>query len=147
MGIPLSAERKRYLEALFPMLARRAYVVRDGPSNTFNCIAWAMGSTSEWWWPDMYSLWPIRERRVTVACFATLLESEGFEPAEDAMPETGYVKIAMYVLDGVPTHMARIESAAVWSSKLGRDELIEHEPDALNGAEYGAPAFFFRKKR
>ena len=146
MAIPLEPERKQYLESLFPLLTHRNYAVREEPNNKYNCIAWAIGSTGEWWWPDIYSLWPIRERRLTVACFAKLLESEGFESVANAGAEGGYSKIALYVLNGVPTHMARMESATVWSSKLGRDELLEHEPDALDGAEYGAPGFFFRKK-
>ncbi len=117
MAIPLDPERQRYLESLFPGLAGRYYVVRDSPSKIYNCIAWALGSTSDWYWPTLYTFWPVRERRVTVACFAKLLESEGFGPATDAEVESGYAKIAMYVLKGVPTHMARIETGTVWSSK------------------------------
>jgi hypothetical protein len=146
MGIALNPERRRYLEALFPMLAQRAYAVRGAPDKKYNCVAWAMGFTDEWWWPDPYSIWPHRERRTTVASFTQLLQLQGFEPAANAQFESGYLKIAMYVLNGVPTHMARIESPNLWSSKLGRDELIEHEPDALNGSEYGKPEYFFRKK-
>jgi hypothetical protein len=75
-----------------------------------------------------------------------MFETMGFESAANASIEPGYLKIALYVLNGIPTHVARIESQTVWSSKLGRDELIEHAPDALSGAEYGEPRFFFRKK-
>ena len=121
MAIPLDPERKAYLEALFPQLARRRYSVRAAPDKKYNCIAWAVGSTSECWWPDTYALLPIRERRVTVSCFGKLLESQGFKPAADATIEAGYAKVALFVSHGVPTHTAhRIRGPLVEQTGSGR---------------------------
>jgi hypothetical protein len=115
-------------------------------SNRYNCIAWVLEVANQWCWPDARSFWPIEKREVTVACFTESFASFGYEPCTHARAETGYSKIAMYVAQDRPTHAARIESDAIWSSKLGRAELIEHEPQALNSIAYGLPVHFFRRR-
>jgi hypothetical protein len=34
----------------------------------------------------------------------------------------------------------------MWTSKLGSESIIEHEPSGLDGLIYGTPAHFFRRK-
>ena len=38
-------------ESHLPKLADSAYKVTSGETNQYNCIAWAVGDTTEWWSP------------------------------------------------------------------------------------------------
>ncbi len=49
--------------------------------------------------------------------------------------------------DGVPTHAARQMTNGRWTSKLGAWEIIEHDFDALEGAEYGQIVEILRRRR
>jgi hypothetical protein len=134
------------LQQIFPALQRTSYAVRVASDISYNCISWVMGSEEEWWWPTLPLFWPVEPREMSVTSFARAFASRGFEPCPNPDPETGYAKIALYVANEVPTHAARIESATLWSSKLGTGPLIEHEPHALDGPLFGSPRYFFRRK-
>jgi hypothetical protein len=105
-----------------------------------------MGSQTEWWWPDQRSFWPLEPRVMSLDGFIRAFKAMGFESCAGPESEDTYAKIALYLLNGRPTHAARIESNVLWTSKLGRAELIEHAPTGLNGTTYGRPLHFFRKK-
>ena len=55
------------LEDLFPNLARSSYNITGEASREFNCIAWALGISSQNWdcndpdgyWPQGYRIWAI----------------------------------------------------------------------------------------
>ena len=52
----------------------------------------------------------------------------GYAPiGEDGPLQDGYEKIAIYALDGEPTHAARQLDTGRWTSKLGKHEDIEHD--------------------
>lgn len=55
---PLQAARE--IEALFPQLAASGYEIKSKFDTQYNCIAFAAGDTTRWWWPDQYTLdyWP-----------------------------------------------------------------------------------------
>lgn len=40
-----------HLEQLFPRLRGADYRVTSPPDETYNCIAWAAGDTTNCWWP------------------------------------------------------------------------------------------------
>src|SRR6185295_7421383 len=111
MGIPLDPARKRHLETLFPGLVGGRYDVRGGRTRAYNCVAWAVGETDSWYWPEPYSLWPGRERRQTVTAFASFFAAFGYEQCGDGHAEEGFSKNALYLREGVPWHVARIESS------------------------------------
>ena len=46
------------LAASFPNLARAGFEIVAQPSEQYNCIAYAVGDTGRWWWPDGVSYWP-----------------------------------------------------------------------------------------
>ena len=45
--------------------------------------------------------------------------------------------MAVFVAEGLPTHMARQLASGQWTSKLGKSVDIEHELHALAGERYG----------
>jgi hypothetical protein len=142
----------------------RARIVRDFPrfksvqfyltspaDPSYNCIAWAVGDTSRWWWPDKnpYTYWPGEiPRNVQLDSFIALFESLGYQPCPDASVETHCEKVAIFVdAAGKPTHAARQLETGQWTSKIGRLEDISHTIYGLEGGGYGDVAVYLRRFR
>ncbi len=131
------------LVALFPGLSTSTFRVTSPADRDYNCIGWAAGSSSKWWWPDPDNdgvFWPdgvaLEETLdAFVAAFATL----GYSPCEGKEQEVGCEKVALFATaDGAPTHAARQLPTCGWTSKLGFLEDIEHELHAVSGTAYGS---------
>src|SRR5437016_14583171 len=41
-----------HIEQVFSGLRGSGYQVTSPQNDTYNCIAWAAGDTTNWWWPD-----------------------------------------------------------------------------------------------
>src|SRR5436305_677667 len=102
------------LEALFPKLRTAAYRITSPPSRDYNCIAWAAGEMSAWWWPRVdpesdVGHWPAGVPEVeTLAAFEDAFATLGYLPCDSEQYEPGYEKVALFASpDGVPTHAAR----------------------------------------
>jgi hypothetical protein len=139
---------RAYLESLFPMLKGLAY--RLSPkTRRFNCLAYALGDTKNWWEPSLESkkdstgsnqrYWPsgfpVDDSVETVEL---ILRDRGYtvEIELSAIPEKE--AIAIFATDGVWTHFAKYKDG-VWSSKLGKGNDIVGVPVlAFEGyKEYG----------
>ena len=68
-----------------------------------------------------------------------LCDSPGFED--------GYLKIAIFVNDGYPTHASRQLPSQKWTSKMGFDGVdIEHdELESITGDQYGTALVFMKR--
>src|SRR5260370_6562768 len=124
----------------FPLLTESNHRIASPRSRAYNCIAWAAGDTETWWWPDADEVgyWPAGAvRRETVAAFVEAFQGRGYVVCQDAGLEAGFEKVVVYALQGRPTHAARQLPDGRWSSKLGIEEDIEHELEALDGPAYG----------
>jgi hypothetical protein len=139
------------LERLFPALTEGGFDITSPPDRRYNCIAWAAGDVTRWWWPaeSPFAYWPAgmdREESLTsfIRAFATL----GYEPASSGDPEPSFEKVAIFASsDGVPTHMARQLGDGSWTSKLGGLEDIAHRHvTGLAGAEYGNVVAFLKRR-
>lgn len=140
------------LEQLFPGLVATPYKVTSAATVNYNCIAWAAGDSSRWWWPDEFDQyhWPEEvPRQRTLDAFVQAFASIGFEECRDASSEHGWEKVAIYAKsDGEPSHAARQLRDGTWTSKLGQLQDINHvEPDDVNGTDYGSPVRFLRRRR
>lgn len=122
-------------------------------SDKYNCIAFAMGDVDRWWWPTKKPtagvFWPLRgagHREPFVSNFMNMLQHQGFALCPSGAYEVGFEKVAMYAkpFDQV-THLARLLSDGTWHSKLGPDEDVIHELEALEGTKYGKVVGFYRK--
>ncbi len=133
----------------FPLLAADGYVETHPPSDVYNCIAWAAGRTDAWWWPDEDSadFWPAEvPREETIAAFLLAFATLGYEPCETADLEAGYEKVALYTLDGKPTHAARQLPDGKWTSKFGEGPVATHNtPRGVEGPVYGQVVRFLRR--
>ena len=66
-------------------------------------------------------------------------ELQGYAETQNREPEINVEKVAIFASgDGRVTHMARQLASGAWTSKLGRDEDIEHSDlSVLENGEYG----------
>lgn len=137
------------LERLFPRLHDATYEITSPEDVDYNCIAWAAGDNSRWWEPDSHGLyyWPEGvPREYTVEIYAAAFQKLGFEMCEDATFEMGMEKVAIFALDGRPTHAARQPADGTWTSKLGQLEDIEHRTlDQVGAGDYGKPVLFLKR--
>jgi len=77
--------------------------------------------------------------------FEELFSHQGWEETESRETEAGYEKIALYTLNGVPSHACRLLETGFWTSKLGLYIDLSHDIAELEGPEYGKVARIFRK--
>ena len=102
------------LEQVFPGLRGRVYRVSSPVADKYNCIAWAAGDTSQWWWPDepdlpTSSFWPPAALRMeTLDAFLQAFSTLGYTRCAGDQEEAGYEKIALFVLDSVPAEESRL---------------------------------------
>jgi hypothetical protein len=147
-----SATVSQSLEQLFPSLTGSRYEITSPAENGYNCIAWAVGDTSLWWWPDEFDqyYWPEGvPRSSTLDAFVQAFQVLGFDVCGSGAIEEGWEKVAIFAnRDGVPTHAARQLADGTWTSKLGRLEDIQHSAvDDVSGSCYGDPRVFLRRRR
>jgi hypothetical protein len=136
--------------AAFPNLAASRREARSPRDARYNCVAWAAGEDSRWWWPDSQgtAYWPTgapREESLAgyIAAFGTL----GYETCTDGALESAYEKLAIFASHGVPTHVTRQLGGGSGTSKLGKSIDLTHRLEALDGEVYGAVVQFMRRVR
>jgi hypothetical protein len=139
------------LEQAFPGLRGTVYQVTSPEDDKYNCIAWAAGDTMDWWWPDEAdhpdsAYWPPGvPREETVEAFRATFATLGYVICTDDQLETGYEKVALFALAGMPKHAARQLASGRWTSKLGPMEDIEHGLQDLTGTVYGAVVLVMKR--
>ncbi len=121
----------------------------------YNCIAWAVGKTDNFWWPQNLPgyFWPPglpKEplNQETIDNFIKAFKTEGYRRCRNGKFHRKYEKIALYVsADRRPKHAARLLASGIWTSKLGNWEDIEHRTlQCVEGGEYGRVVMFFKRK-
>lgn len=134
----------------FPGLDPATDLETSAPSPAYNCVAWAAGEDSRFWWPRPMALgyyWPEGvARETTLQAFQAAFATLGYEPCSLDALEDGYEKISLFTgATGIPTHVARQLQNGRWTSKLGSEEDIEHELRALEGPVYGSLKVVMRR--
>jgi hypothetical protein len=127
----------------------------DRPNNGYNCIAWAVGKTDQWWWPSDVpgAFWPkglpkeLPEQE-TIENFIKAFETEGYAVCDHGHFENGFEKVAIFVDNhGTPAHAARLLPSGAWTSKMGKGEDIEHDTlHVVEGKGYGTAKVFLKRK-
>jgi len=137
-------------EQRWPHLVSEGYTVSSTATWDYNCIAFAAGVETEWWWPDAdgQAKWPASvKREERLERFAEAFETLGYQVCEGDLLEPGYEKIAIYVREGVPTHAAKQLPDGTWKSKLGSWEDIEHRTlKAVEDYVYGKAVLCLKRK-
>ena len=139
-------ELHQRLISVFPRLAQTPYSVTSQPTSDYNCIAWAIGADTYWWWPGRF--WPKEvPPMVTRVAFIKAFAEKGYEECDGPDLEDGYEKVCLYEKLGRPTHATRQLPDGNWTSKLGNEHDITHELDGLTSKKYGRPAIYLRRQR
>jgi len=136
-----------WLNVSFPYLRNEGFTVVDSPSDTYNCISYAAGDTSQWWAhvPGRYWL-PSATRSDRIASLREVFTGLGYEQCDDSHIEDDYQKVALYEIQGVWTHAAVQMPNGAWRSKMGEGPVIEHQsPESLAGGMYGNVHCFMRR--
>ena len=142
--------RKTDIERTFPKLRHTAWDLRSKADSQYNCVAYTLGDTINWWEPNPMGrcYWPpgLPRGDYSLQAYQTMFESLGYEVCFRGDLESGYVKIAIFAKQGRFSHVCLQRESGVWTSKLGRDDDIDHPLDALSGSVYGNPTAFLRKR-
>jgi hypothetical protein len=139
------------IELAFPGLRGGNYQVTSQRSDLYNCIAWAVGDTMDWWWPDEpdrpeSAHWPTgAPREQSLEGFREAFATLGYVVCDHDQLESGYEKIALFALAGIPKHAARQLPSGRWTSKLGPMEDIEHALHDLAGMVYGSVVLVMKR--
>ena len=135
-----------------PYLTSQNHKITSPYKKRYNCIAWAAGCMTKWWWPADGGFWPQGvPREVTLSAFIAAFETLQYQPCADGSLEAGYEKISLFAQRDpvgvlVPTHAARQLPNGRWTSKLGPFEDIEHQQvEDVNGPVYGTPVQFMSR--
>jgi hypothetical protein len=138
--------RNPFVKQHFPLLDDSNHNVTSPRSVDYNCIAWAAGDPSRFWWPGEAYWPPGVPTALRLQSFIEAFRSLNYEVCDDAKFEDGFEKIAIYTkATGEPTHAARQISDDFWTSKLGKNVDIEHTIDALDGPAYGKIAVIMKR--
>jgi hypothetical protein len=140
----------------FPNLSYTNSNKTSEATDTYNCLAWAIGINNKYLWPNSI-YWPNDDlngppNKIT---FKTYFEKylKYFEVTnkdhvsyKTVIP--GYQKIAIYIdNDNLPSHFARQLPNGMWTSKLGDNIDITHNTlEVLEGPVYGKVGIIMAKK-
>lgn len=97
----MGEEEKTYLKhPFFPNSDISPFEITSPESPAYNCVAWAVGQTETWWEAEAGFAWlpqvPAENRMSTLKLF---FENFGFSTCFNALPETGFEKIALFSSD------------------------------------------------
>jgi len=134
---------------VFPGLQTSPFQITSPTSRDYNCIAWAAGDTTRWWWPDPdsdASFWPPGiPREETIDAFVAAFAALGYAASATDELEVGFEQVALSASGTLPTHAARQLPNGRWTSKLGLREDIEHDLHALSGEAYGSGVLILKR--
>lgn len=135
-----------WIEETFPLITQTGYSITSGPTEEYNCVAWAANSKTAWWSHLEGYYWPVT-RTPDIQSLVAVFASLGYEVCDNISVEDAYDKVALYAVDGQWTHAARQLPDGRWTSKLGLDEDIEHTtPEALCSSHYGVVHCIMRRQ-
>jgi hypothetical protein len=140
------------LEEDCPRLLDCSYEIRSPRDPRYNCVAFAVGDTSQFWY-DVYVngyYWPPGAPSAdTMEGWVKVFADHGYKETEvdDQGLEPEFEKVAIYASSEGPEHVARQRASGVWASKMGKGCDIEHSAlTALEGAIMGKVVKIMKRK-
>jgi len=143
---------KERLERALPKLSTEAYEFTSNEDEIYNCIAWALNDTRQYWWPTpKYGCyWPPGvPRDNTLGSVKRIFELHGYRGCQTGNREAGYEKVALYERqDSGVEHVARQLQSGEWTSKIGEWEDIRHPTlEVLECEDYGSVTLIMKRLR
>jgi len=141
------------IEQIFPGLKTGQWQITSEADKRYNCIAFAVHDTQQFWDASLVGMrgyyWPPGvQRDDSLNSWIRTFEMNSYGACENGEPEPGVEKIAVYVdQSGIPQHVARQLPDGTWTSKLGKEEDIQHNSlEALEGDLYGQVTTFMMRR-
>lgn len=144
------ATPKKVIREKFPNLGVTDFKVTSPDTPAYNCIAWAAGNDTRFWWPAHDGFWPEGiPREESLDAFKAAFAALAYQPCADGAFDALLEKVAIYVdAGGKPTHAARQLESGRWTSKLGQFHDIEHKTThGVEGAVYGKVGLYMSRPR
>lgn len=159
-----SEQNRNELIADFPLLLNDPmFAITSEQTTVYNCIAWAMGFKDRWaaivdgraipksgvpngqfrrfiWWPDGV------EQSMRPEALVAAFKAVGFAECKSGEIETGYDKVALYLLNGEWTHASRIIGPNEEHSKFGESWDARHGAGMVSGTCYGQIYCYMRRE-
>lgn len=132
----------------FPKTFEEPFIHTSPIDPNYNCIAWAANDNTKWYEPDPYGFyfWPQEvNREYTTEAYINLYEYFGFIRCDNGELEEGYIKVAVFEKNGVPTHACRQLLDGNWTSKLGKNIDVQHSLNNIQEGTYGNIIQFLKK--
>lgn len=145
----MGKKKSNYLKSKsFPNSEKEPFIITSPENTHYNCVAWALGDTENWWEPDEDYCWlPHLELDDRLQTVQQLFEYFGFEVVSQPDWENQIEKIALYSNDGLfCSHVAKQTVDGHWTSKLGISFDVKHSLQTLEAGIYGHLAVVLQKK-
>lgn len=143
-------DRNPILEEAFHGLKNAAYKVTSSEDPAYNCIAFALGDTANFWYDAAVHgyYWPPGTPSAdSIEGWIKVFHDHGYRDCETDRLENDYEKIAIYQSADGPEHVARQKASGVWTSKMGKGHDIEHSTlESLEGATLGMVVRIMKRK-
>jgi hypothetical protein len=137
-------ENKEYYRKLFPLLTDYE-LTPNSESKDFNCISHTLGLKDKNAWPDGDGYWPVSNEK-TKEAFDEFYEYHGFEKCSlDFSYDPNYIKVALFLNDGFPTHASIQIDDFWWESKIGQLGIIKHDLFEIEDDVYGEVSQIYKK--
>ena len=133
----------------FPNTKISGFIETSKRTANYNCIAWACGDDTKWYWPENNYFWPDDiPFNTKLDSFILLFEKIGYKQCNNEDLEEEFEKIAIYTdTNNEPQHAARQLISGLWTSKLGTNIDVSHTILAMADGLYGNVAVFMKRKR
>lgn len=137
----------RFFAQTFPRLSGEGFKIVEQESDRYNCIAYAAGDTTNWWWPNGIDYWPPWATVDSkIESLKEVFAGLEYEQCDNSSFEDGYEKVALYEIHGRFEHAAVQMPNGRWRSKMGKGPVIEHiSPESLSDGMYGNPTIYMRR--
>jgi hypothetical protein len=146
----MGEKKSNYLKSTsFPHSEIDPFILTSPEDANYNCVAWALGDTENWWEPDEDYFWlEGLDFDDTLQTVQRLFEHFGFEAITHPNWENQLEKIALYSNDGIfCSHIAKQTIDGNWTSKLGVSFDVNHSLTTLKEGIYGYPAVILQKQK
>jgi len=136
--------------APFPNTKQAPFILTSPKTSSYNCIAWACGDNTKWYWPDASNIyfWPNDvPREETIDSFIKLFEKFGYSICDNGDYEVEFEKVAIYgTSESIPTHAARQLPDGTWTSKLGQNVDVSHSIFSMSDGDYGNVLIYLKRE-
>lgn len=131
----------------FPNLNDNNHRTTSPPSLSYNCFGGAIVGGEVLMGPERGYIWPSgAPANHNLSSFEIAIAEYGYQPCDSSALDPGWEKIALFGIPDHVDHAARQLSSGRWTSKLGKEEDIEHDTaEAVCGGVYGPLLAFFKR--